>query len=418
MTEHDTKLKYLFHAGAGRIPPYLAGREQEKKSFQDCVDLLIRKSPSDQNMIIYGPRGNGKTALLRYLQQETIKASGDKLDILWITPSQFKDLAQLVGLIVGNHQNLLKKAINLLDDITASANIGVASVQTSLNTSQSILALEDLLLEKCQKKPFILIIDEAHTLPPDIGHVLLNASQNVRAETGPFFLILAGTPNLPDVLNRASSTFWDKSRVFPLGRLSKDDTQKALTIPLESCQVTCAEEVSVEVIDRTHCYPYFLQIWGNCIANQLAMTGSREITQETLSMVEDDAIANCSNIYILRHDELNKIGLVPLAANIGDTFAENDNQPIPIHQLEDTVRVFLQRLGEPATHETIQETLQKLLHIGYIWKISVLDKSKGEYPVLCYEPGIPSLMGFIRQQMLPKAELAVFLERAQNSTIN
>ncbi len=369
-------------------------------------------------MIIYGPRGNGKTALLRYLQQETLKIAQDKLDILWITPSQFKDLAQLVGLIIGNHQSLLKKAINLLDDITASANIGVASVQTSLNTSKSILALEDLLLEKCQKKPFVLIIDEAHTLPPDIGHVLLNASQNVRAENGPFFLVLAGTPNLQDILNRASSTFWDKSRVSPLGRLSKEDAQKALTIPLESCQVSCAEEVAMEVIDRTHCYPYFIQIWGNCITNQLVMTGSREVTKETLPMVEDEAIANCSNIYILRHDELDKMGLVPLAANIGDTFAENDNQPIPIHELKDTVRVFLQRLGEPATHEAIQETLQKLLHIGYIWTISVLDKRKGEYPVLCYEPGIPSLMGFVRQQMLPKAEMAVFLERAQNRKIN
>ncbi len=366
-------------------------------------------------MIVYGPRGNGKTALLRYLQEATLKTAGDKLDILWITPSQFKDLAQLVGLIVGNNQTLFKKALKLFDDISASASIGMASVQTSFNNSTSILALEDLLSEKCQKKPLILIIDEAHTLHPDIGHVLLNASQNVRAANSPFFFVLAGTPNLETALSQASASFWDKSKIFPLGRLSEDESRKALSKPLESCQVAGTEEVLKKVVDHAHCYPYFIQIWGNCIAGQLAMTGSREVTMETLSSVKDEVITDCSNIYILRHDELDKMGLVPLAADIGNAFAENDNQPIPVHELNDRVRVFL---GEPATHETIQEVMQKLLHIGYIWQISVMDNSKGEYPLLCYEPGIPSLMNFVRQQMLPKAKMAVILERCQNSTMN
>ncbi|MCY4150473.1 MAG: AAA family ATPase [Gammaproteobacteria bacterium] len=418
MLESDAKLKFLFHAGDGRIPPYLAGREQEEKYFQDSVDLLIRKYPSDQNMIIYGPRGNGKTALLRYLQEATLKAVGDKLDILWVTPSQFKDLAQLAGLIVGNDQGLFRKALKLFDDVTASANIGMASVSTSLSHTTEMLALQNLLSEKSQKKPFILIIDEAHMLPPDIGYVLLNASQNVRAENFPFFLVLAGTPNLETALSQASASFWDKSKIFPLGRLSVDDAHKALSKPLESCQVACVEEALVEVIDRAHCYPYFIQIWGNCIAGQLAMTGSRRVTMETLSTVKDEVIADCSNIYILRHNELDKMGLVPLAADIGDAFAENDNQPIQVHELADKVRVFLQKQEESATHDTIQVTMQKLLHIGYIWKISVTDKTEEEVPLLCYEPGIPSLMEFIRRQRRPKAEMAVILERYQNSTMN
>ena len=422
MINPDIKLKNLFHAGDGRIPPYLAGREQAKKNFQDCVDLLMQNSPADQNMIIYGPRGNGKTALLRYLQEATLKAAGDKLEILWVTPSEFKDLAQLVGLIVANNQSLFKKALNLfehmIDDITASANIGVASVQTGLNRSKEMLALKDLLWEKCRKKPFILIVDEAHTLHPEIGQVLLNASQSVRAEKCPFFLVLAGTPDLQTVLHQSSATFWDKSSVFPISRLSVNDAQKALAIPLESCQVECAEEVSMEVTGHAHCYPYFIQIWGSCIASHLVKTGSREATMETLSKVEGEAIAKCSTIYIHRYDELNRMGLVPLANDIGGTFLENDNLPIPIHELEDTVRLSLQKLGEPTTHETIQENMQKLMHIGYIWKISVPNETTKGVPLLCYEPGIPSLMKFVRGQRRSKAEMNVFLERFQNRTGN
>ncbi len=79
-------LKNLFHPGDGRIPPYLAGRGQEQEHFQDCVDLLMRKSPPDQNMIIYGPRGNGKTSLLRHLQKQTLKQTDNKMEILWVTP--------------------------------------------------------------------------------------------------------------------------------------------------------------------------------------------------------------------------------------------------------------------------------------------------------------------------------------------
>jgi len=414
----DIKLKNLFHAGDGRIPPYLAGREPERKNFQDCVDLLIQKYPADQNMIIYGPRGNGKTALLRYLQEAVQKEAGDKLEILWVTPSQFKDLAQLVGLIVGNDQNLIKKALKLFermfDDFTASANIGMASVKASLKNSKEMLALEDLLREKGKRKPFILIIDEAHSLQPDIGQILLNASQNVRAERCLFFLVLAGTPNLQTVLNQSSATFWDKSSIFPLGRLSEKDARKALTTPLESCQVACSEEVSMEVTGRAQCYPYFIQIWGSCIADQLARTGDREVTLETLTEVEDMAIAKCSNIYIHRFDELNMMGLVPLAVDIGGAFAENGNQPLPIQELEDLVRLSLKKLGEPANHETVQENMQKLLHIGYVWKISVASEIEKGDPLLCYEPGIPSLMKFVRGQRRPQAEMDVFLERFRN----
>ncbi len=369
-------------------------------------------------MIIYGPRGNGKTALLRYLQELTLKAGRDELEILWATPSEFKDIVQLVGLIAGNNQNLIKKALNLFehmfDNLAVSANISMASIQANLNRPKNILAFKDLLWEKAKRKPFILIIDEAHTLNPDIGHVLLNASQNVRAEQCPFFLVLAGTPNLETTLSQASASFWDKSSTFPLGRLSEKDSHKALSIPLESCQVACTEEASMEVMYRAQHYPYFIQIWGSCIANQLIKTDSREVTLETLSKVEDEAITKCSNIYIHRYDELNKMGLVPLATDIGGTFEENDNLPIPIHELEDTVRISLQKQGEPTTHEAIQENMRKLIHVGYIWRISAPNEMVKEVPLLCYEPGIPSLMKFVRGQRIPKAEMDVILERSQN----
>ena len=80
------KLDRLFKPGPGAVPPYLAGRKREQEFFRDCVRALIKRIPPSQDMIVYGPRGNGKTALLRYLQKETLKKEGSKLDILWTTP--------------------------------------------------------------------------------------------------------------------------------------------------------------------------------------------------------------------------------------------------------------------------------------------------------------------------------------------
>ena len=64
-------LKHLFTPGTGAVPPYLAGREQEQEYFRDCVEVLKGRNSVSRDLILYGPRGNGKTTLLRYLETKT-----------------------------------------------------------------------------------------------------------------------------------------------------------------------------------------------------------------------------------------------------------------------------------------------------------------------------------------------------------
>jgi len=401
MFKHKTKLRNLFQPGTGVEPPYLAGRFEEQAFFNDQVEKLVGRQKIGSDMIVYGPRGNGKTAMLRYLQKKT----DDRLETLWVTPSEFEDMGELIELIVGNDTSLLKKAQEILrplfDNLSALANIGVAHVKTALSRPRETLALKALLREKCKKKPFILIMDEAHTLNPDIGKALLNASQDIRGEDLPLFLVLAGTPNLETTLNQASATFWDESSVFPLGRLSETDAQQAILIPLKSCQATSADGVVEQVACRADNYPYFIQIWGDRIAKRLAVSGSRELTMEILLETEHSAIAKCSTVYQQRYNEINRMGLVALATDIAKTFHESANQYIPVQKLEMLVGLSLQEQGVSVSHEIVQENIQKLSHIGYIWEIAVSGEAGGEGPLLCYEPGIPSLMKFVRRQQLP-----------------
>jgi len=41
----NTDLEYLFTPGAGVVPPYLAGREQEQGYFDRCVKALKNRKP-------------------------------------------------------------------------------------------------------------------------------------------------------------------------------------------------------------------------------------------------------------------------------------------------------------------------------------------------------------------------------------
>ena len=103
-------LKYLFSPGDGAVlPPYLAGRKEEQEFFRDCVEVLKDRDPISQDMIVYGPRGNGKTTLLRYLQKETLKKEGSKLDILWTKPIALEHPEVFADLVIGDNANLLKQ---------------------------------------------------------------------------------------------------------------------------------------------------------------------------------------------------------------------------------------------------------------------------------------------------------------------
>ena len=134
-------LKHLFAPGTGAVPPYLAGRKQEQEYFRDCVEVLKGRNSVSRNLILYGPRGNGKTALLRYLQTKTRQQGASNPDILWTTPGMLDDPGKLVDLIVGDHAALRRK----IQSAEFSINVGIARADAQIDLSKRTLTLDDLL---------------------------------------------------------------------------------------------------------------------------------------------------------------------------------------------------------------------------------------------------------------------------------
>ena len=378
-----TNLKRLFKPGTGAVPPYLAGRKQEQEYFQDCVEALRNREPANQNMIVYGPRGNGKTALLRYLQKETFQKEGAKLDILWATPDEIETLTELSLRLTEDHPKLR----DWIKSGGVSGGVGFVHANTEIDLPRPSATVSKLLQERIQKKPLILIIDEAHRLNVPIAESLLNASQVVRSEGNPFLLVLAGTPNLRSALGKTNAAFWERSKIFPLGRLSSEEAGQAITVPLEQSGVSLAPGVVEKIAERTHCYPFFLQIWGDCLARRLAQTGQTEGALDMLREVEAEAYRDRDAMYQTRFDEIEEMMLLDVAWSVADAFIQSGQPVLHGSVLKEAIGKGMTGDEEPVTDGRIMEKLEQISHLGYVWKVGGYD----------YEPGIPSLMPFMRE---------------------
>ena len=87
-----------FRPGPGRLPPHLAGREREQRLFRSRLALLERGEPPPSEIILYGPRGNGKTALLVWMEQEASSVPG--VDAIKITPSEFDSKTEFAEILL------------------------------------------------------------------------------------------------------------------------------------------------------------------------------------------------------------------------------------------------------------------------------------------------------------------------------
>lgn len=61
-----------FLPGTGALPPYMAGRQQEQNTVEEYLDFLEQGMAPPSPLIFYGPRGNGKTALLHWTRRRAL----------------------------------------------------------------------------------------------------------------------------------------------------------------------------------------------------------------------------------------------------------------------------------------------------------------------------------------------------------
>ncbi len=362
-----------FRPGPGRLPPYLAGREAEQALFRSRLSLLDRGTPTPSEIILYGPRGNGKTALLTWIEE--VAAPSYAVDVIRLTPSKIRTGLQLAERLLPDHWwEAIKPDTIALRGLTWRPGADARPPEA-----------DQVLAARASKRGLLLLLDEAHTLDPRVGQELLNAAQEV-GQAAPFQLVLAGTPNLRAHLQTMSASFWNRGHKLRIGRLDESAAADAIRCPLEAEATSISDEALAHIVGESHGYPYFLQLWGATLWNRAYADPSipeQDLTAEDTAACQSIFESEKNDYYADRYDELKKIRLLGPARAVAEAFETEDRLSDP--ELEAAVH---RGLGPEADYDAVEAAAEQFRHLGLIWRAGA---------ALDWEPGIPSLMDYLRE---------------------
>ena len=262
----------------GSLPIHLAGRGHELQVIRDRlarVDALGRSG--GPLLAFHGPRGFGKTSLLRTAQREAI-ASGYLT--VWVTG---RDDAALAGDLAGalaeevRDSSLLAQASALLASLDKiQVEIGVPGAKLSTERTphrlgdviESSLKQAARLARQRDRGGLVVFVDEFQDAPKADRRSLLIALQHFDgAPKGhPVAVVAAGLPSLPSAVTDAA-TFGERSDFHELRLLNDVATVEALRLPAEQLGVRWTQPALEHAIELSQGYPHEVQLLGEAAWN-------------------------------------------------------------------------------------------------------------------------------------------------------
>lgn len=359
-----------FVPSPGQLPPFLAGRGREQERVRELLDRLADREQVGNDLILYGPRGNGKTALMEWALRKARARGVGTLEFSSEEVESKEWLAQRLS--------ALPPWIRLLSGVSA-LGFGVRLRESGGGP------IVDALARKARKRPLLLAIDEAHTLAIDVGRALLHAVQRLRRMQFPVMLLLAGTPDLRRHLHAMGATFWERSEILRMGLLNLEEAGDAIRIPMEAEGRSISADALTQVVAESHGYPYFLQLWGQSLWNQM-QDPARPVSLDAVDDARSSFEATRDEFYLERYDELAELELAYVAGRLSVGFAEINRRTRP--EVNELIGLALERQGRASDRQSVKTALEHLRHLGYIWPVSYQSR-------YYLQPGIPSLMRFV-----------------------
>ena len=371
----------------------MAGREREKAVIIEALDYLGEGCNPAANIALIGPRGNGKTALLRWAEAHVEECEG-KIKCVVLHPDCFSSHSDLVDALA-DHGMLA----TLISDVH-SASINLLGTGISLSRQEAAKKLLGPVLEKmCSNSGLALLVDEAHTLHhnPRVARAFFNNAQALIGKGRPLLLILAGTPDTSSRLNGIEATFWNRLDKIGIGLLDMAASQEALRAPLERMGYRIEADTLDQAAAAAQRYPYFLQLVGREL--------HRSAKAEPDKLADGDRIGDAilkqalnafriarNTYYADRHSELEAGGILASAEAVAQLFVAQKTISISTSAIKSTIgRSIDKKLEERAkTSGGIEPALwveANLRNVGFIW-------SQFGNEDRC-EPGIPSLMNYV-----------------------
>ncbi len=359
-----------FLPGTGKLPPYLAGREAEQSLIREFLEVVADRDAPPSGIVLYGPRGNGKTVLLEWSRREAEALKAQVADLQVGEIESVEDLAAALS--------VERRWLDALRGFSVGP-IGVKLGSLPPGPVSSALA------RRVQKGPLLILVDEAHMLGIKPGRSLLGTVQAFQRRDLPVMLIIAGTPDLPSHLRALGASFWVRSERLRIGRLETDQAADAIRVPLEERGRSIEDEALQQVARESHGYPYFLQIWGRLLWTA-SPNPSAAISCADVERARPGFQRKREAFYDELLDELTEAQLVSVAARVATEF--DGSEHVLREQVVLAIQSSLRQAGKASDRAAALKADRVLRHLGYIWPV-VHRRTPS------YEPGIPSLMRFV-----------------------
>ena len=370
-----------FKPGLGGLPTPFLGRENEQNFLRTKLNTLEGKEPGGTHTVITAPRGNGKTALVTWLEEE-IKEEYPGLEYKNLATETVTRTDILLKNLVNKKwykewmKNMeLDTGLKISDWLTGGIKFSVKPREDLEEIRRDVL---DILIEQYKQKPGLLIVDEAHTLRPQAAKKLLWIIQEI-GKKAPFECILAGTPGLAPALKKADATFWTRCGKLTPGLIRTEEATRALEEPFEN-KVTWKSEAMDKVVQETQNYPYFIQLWGHETYRYAQEKELRQITIEDLEAIKQRVEGQKNHYYEDRYNELKNPMLEQAGLAIARAYQERGI--IDIAEIE---RIIADNTPK---ERDITGSMDELMALGYIWKGNPDNLRE-------IHPAIPSLMKFV-----------------------
>jgi hypothetical protein len=271
-----------FAPGAGTPPPELAGRDELRESVRITLERIRRGLPT-KSILMIGLRGVGKTVLLDRMRED---AEGLGLHTVRLEAPEGRSLPALlapelrIALLrlsrVEKARSLARRALAGLAGFAKGLKVKYHDIEVGLDFDpepgladngdlehdlQALLEVAGAAAKEADTA-LILFIDELQYVEENQLAALITALHRTAQRQLPVVLVGAGLPQLPGQMGRAKS-YAERLFNFPeIGPLDPAAARVAIARPLEHQGVSIEEDALAAILDRTQCYPYFLQEWG------------------------------------------------------------------------------------------------------------------------------------------------------------
>ena len=264
-----------YRPGAGLMPVYIAGRDEDIQNVSQMFDALTMDIPT-QSIIFSGLRGVGKTVLINKLQsiaeEKGIFCKHIEIEERNDFISQIAECSQAFLRTISakeKFKHLIQKPLEAIKSLVVSFNPEDNSFSLSMqdrelyvsnNLTQTLTEVFSTIGETAQKTetPICFFIDEIQYMKQNQLGSLIAALHRANQLGYPIMIIGAGLPKIYKMLSDEKSY---SERLFmykKIDSLTDEQSEKAIEEPAKKFNIIYAHEATNKIVEITKGYPFFI----------------------------------------------------------------------------------------------------------------------------------------------------------------